>query len=198
MTLKLFTFSLLTLTFAACSPYTNIPPENGDWASNNPNTSAVRSVSIAAVQKSLEAEPINGPYTIVLPERTEPATYALVANALGSDALIPTNVPVVELDEKGRPIKTDEEPSPVDSPISLGDFPEVEVRSIYIRGVDADVDIVRPSLSGRSLSTVDLVWEPGFGWSATDIRAWRVDPDALPKPGVPPAQRPLESQAATP
>lgn len=185
---------LISLSLPACSPYTNIPAENGDLASSNPNTKPVRGVAIASIQKALEAQPLGSPYYVAMPPRTTPETYALIVHALGSDALIPTNVPVVEIDENGKPVKTEEELAPIQSPVVLGDFPAVEVRSVYIRGANAKVDIVRPSNSGRRLSTVDLVWEAGFGWSAVSIRAWRVDPDKLPTPGTPPSQRPLKSE----
>lgn len=191
----LLTVFLLTLSLTACSPYTNIPADNGDLASSNPNTKPVRGVAIASIQKALEAEPINGPYYVAMPRRTTPETYALIVYALGNDALIPTNVPVVEIDENGKPVKTEEELEAIDSPTTLGDFPSVEVRSVYIRAANAKVDIVRPSTSGRRLSTVDLVWEAGFGWSAVDIRAWRVDPDTLPQSATPPSQQPLKSEA---
>lgn len=187
----------LVLTLPACSPYTNIPAVDGDLASSNPNTKPVRGVAVASIQKALESEPLNGPYTVLMPPRTTPETYALVAHALGSDALIPTNVPALQIDDKGKVVKTDQELEPVATPLAADAFPAVEVRAVYIRGADAKVDIVRPSTSGRRLSTVDLVWEAGFGWSAVSIRAWRVDPDALPTPGnsdTPPAESSLSSE----
>ncbi|MEO0514454.1 MAG: hypothetical protein AAF086_04070 [Planctomycetota bacterium] len=188
---------LLSLSLPGCSPYTNIPADNGDLASSNPNTKPVIGVAIASIQKALEAEPLRGPYTVAMPRRTTPETYALIVHALGNDALIPTNVPVVEIGDNGKPIKTEEELQPIESPIALAEFPTVEVRSVYIRGANAKVDIVRPSTSGRRLSTVDLVWEAGFGWSAVSIRAWRVDPDTLPTQGTPPSEQPLKSQTVT-
>lgn len=198
MTLKLLPLFLAALVLSACSPYTNIPPANGDWASNSPNTRAVRSVSVKAIQKALEAEPFNGPYYVALPQRTTPETYALVTAALGGDALIPTNVPPMQVDENGKVIKDEIsiQFDPIEEPVVGGDFPAVEIRSVYIRGAEAKVDVVRPSTSGRRLSTVDLVWEGAFGWAAVDIRAWRVDPDKLPQPATPPSQRPLQSQSA--
>ncbi|MBB6430838.1 hypothetical protein [Algisphaera agarilytica] len=196
MPLKLLPMLLVAMLATGCSVYTNIPPENGDWASNNPNTKPVIEVSVASIQKTLENEPFNSPYYVALPPRTTPETYAIVVNALGDDAIIPTNVPVVELDEKGKPIKSETELEVINEPAVIGEFPSVEVRAVYIRGADAKVDVVRPSNSGRRLSTVDLVWEAGFGWSAVSIRAWRVDPDNLPQPALPPSKQPLKSETA--
>lgn len=203
MLLKSLPFVLVALCLTACAPYINIPPEDGDWAVNNPNNKTVRSVEVAAVRYALEREPIGGPYYLQLPEHSTPETYALVVHALGSDAVVPPGIPVVEFDERGRLIETDTSGDTTvlafsnDAAPGLGQFPTLEVRSIHIRGAEGKVDIVRPSTSGRGLSTVDLEWEGGFGWSGVALRAWRVDPDndpyTAPNP-VPPSQRPLKSQ----
>ncbi|MEL7087778.1 MAG: hypothetical protein AAGL98_04950 [Planctomycetota bacterium] len=188
-------FALLlgvTLGLAACAPptYINIPPENGDWAFSNPNAKDVQQMEVAAVRKSLAADPIDGPYEIRLPERTRPETYAEVAHALGDDALVPGDIPAVAVDEDGKAIKTDGETQTVDSPVTLGAFPTVEVRSIRIRGARGQVDLVRPSASGRRLTTVYLEWEAGFGWFAERLRNWRVDPETQPQPLGPINPRP--------
>lgn len=191
-TFTVLTFVMATLALTACAPptYINIPPENGDWAFSNPNAKDVREMEVAAVRKSLDADPINGPYEIHLPERTRPETYALVANALGADAVVPGDIPAVALDENGKVIKTDGDTPAVQSPVTLGEFPPIEVRSIRIRGAKGQVDIVRPSVSGRRLTTVYLEWEAGFGWFAERLRNWRVDPDTQPQPLGPVNPRP--------
>lgn len=180
----------LALALTACAPptYINIPPEDGDWAFSNPNSKDVRAMEAVAVRRSLEDDPVGGPYELVLPERTTPDTYAMVTHELGADAVIPSGVPAVELDERGKPVKRDKDVELVAEPVLLGEFPAVEVRSIRIRGAKGQVDIVRPSTSGRRLSTVYLEWEAGFGWYADRVRAWRVDPDAEPQP-LGPAKR---------
>ena len=183
-TLALLLGVTLSLLLTACAPptYINIPPENGDWAFSNPNADDVQEMEVVAIRKSLEADPIGGPYEIRLPERTRPETYALVAHALGADALVPGDVPAVALDEDGKVIETEGDVPEVATPVSLGEFPTVEVRSIRIRGATGQVDLVRPSPSGRRMTTVYLEWEAGFGWFAERLRNWRVDPDTQPQP----------------
>ncbi|MEM7624413.1 MAG: hypothetical protein AAF333_02170 [Planctomycetota bacterium] len=183
---------VLTQCIIACAPptYINIPPENGDWAFSNPNAKDVCDMQIAAVRKSLEVDPVDGPYEIRLPERTRAETYAEVAHTLGDDALVPGDIPAVAVDEAGKAIKTDGEYQLVESPVILGEFPTIEVRSIRIRGAKGQVDIVRPSTSGRRLTTVYLEWEVGYGWFADRLRNWRVDPDTQPQPLGPINPRP--------
>ncbi|MEO1237469.1 MAG: hypothetical protein AAFX76_11835 [Planctomycetota bacterium] len=197
---------VLGLSAAGCSSrtfppsYINIPPENGDWAFNDPNARDVREIKVLAVRKSLEREPIGGPYELRLPERTEPVTYALVARELGADALVPAHIPAVAFDEDGKPIPPEEGEFPVaptqpEGPLTLGEFPTIEVRAIRVRAGDGQVDLVRPSTTGRRLTTVYLDWEPGHGWHADKVRAWRVDPDRVPQP-IGPTPRGSAGQAA--
>ena len=165
--------------------YINIPQQAGDVAFGNPNAKDVRQIIVLAVQKALEAEPVGGPYELLLPDGTTPATYALITHALGGDAVVPGNVPAVALDEKGRPVVPDGEPDPTElaaDPMLLGEFPAVEVRAIRVRSARGEVDIVRPSTSGRGMQEVMLEWEAGFGWYAKRVRPWRIDPDAQPRP----------------
>ncbi|MEM8739240.1 MAG: hypothetical protein AAGG38_12310 [Planctomycetota bacterium] len=176
------------LALSACSSrtflptYINIPPENGDWAFNNPNSKDVQQIQVVAIQKSLRHEPLDSPYELRLPENSRATTYALITRELGSDAVIPPEVPAVAFNEDGKPIPPDPDAPPLPQPERLGDFPTLEVRAIRIRAGDGQVDLVRPSTTGRRLSTVYLDYQPGFGWSADRVRAWRVDPDATPRP----------------
>jgi len=181
-----FGWLILTTAMVGCATptYINIPPENGDWAFSNPNAGDVREIQVLAIRRALEAEPLGGPYEIHLPARTTAETYAVIAYQLGADALVPAHVPAVALDLDGKPLKKKYHhttpPAPAD--VSLGEFPAVVVKSIRIRSADGQVDLVRPSASGRRLTTVYLKWEGGYGWSADRVRAWRVDPDAQPMP----------------
>ena len=165
--------------------YINIPQQAGDVAFGNPNAKNVRQIMTLAVQKALEAEPLGGPYELLLPAGTSPATYALVTHALGGDALVPGNVPAIAVDEDGKFVVPEGEPDPADvvaQPMLLGEFPTVEVRAIRVRSAKGEVDVVRPSNTGRNLQEVMLEWEAGFGWYAKRVRPWRIDPDAQPRP----------------
>ncbi len=167
--------------------YINIPQQAGDLAFGDPNAKDVREIIVIAVRKALEADPIGGPYELLLPAGTTPTTYALITYQLGADALIPGNIPAVALDDDGNPIKVDnpdgEDPAAtVVRPMLLGDFPVVEVREIRVRSAEGGVDIVRPSATGRQMQEVTLTWEVGFGWYAKRVRPWRIAPDQQPRP----------------
>ena len=169
----------------ACSTnpgWVNIPAERGDVASSDPNTENVRQIVQKAVQASLEYESIRGPYELVLPERATPETYAVLTYRLGADAVIPSNVPAVPLDEQGKPIPQEGEPLEAVDPISLGEFPALRVSAVRVRGRRGEVDLVRPETSLSRLHEIDLEWEAGFGWFAKKVRPWRIDPDAQPTP----------------
>jgi len=182
------------LLLAACAPptYINIPPEGGDVAFSNPNAKDVQQIMVVAVARSLQTEPLEGPYVVVLPDRSSPRTYAVVTDLLGLDAHRPASVPAyvdpkvakqqAKAAEKAE--KAGEEPPVVivEEDIDVSDLPVVTVKSIRIRSGTGQVDLVRPSLSGRRLTTVYLDWEVGFGWAADRVRSWRVDPQAQPEP----------------
>ncbi|MEM6458516.1 MAG: hypothetical protein AAF710_03900 [Planctomycetota bacterium] len=193
---------MLAASMLGCTPpsYVNIPPQDGDWARNNPNAGDVREMAAVAVRYGLQRDPVGGPYVLVLPERSTDATYARVAAQLGGEARLPRGVTPVTLDEDGNPV--DPEKAATSGGASGGfvpqaggdDLPVVEVYAVRSRGGTGEVELLRPSDSGRRWVTVSLEWELGFGWSAVDRRAWRVDPSAMPEPAVPPSQRPLRSQ----
>ncbi len=182
-----FFCTVLLAALAACTPptYINIPPEKGDVALSNPNAGNVQQIIVASVRRVLEHDPLGKPYELRLPEGTTPETYALVVTQLGADALVPSDVPSVTVGEDGKVVqgsRTTPTPGGSGGGDSLGRFPTVEVRSIRMRAARGQVDVVRPSMSGRSLVTVYLDWEAGFGWAAGRVRAWRVDPEVQPRP----------------
>ena len=197
---------VILLPLAGCSTslmpptYINIPQQTGDVAFGNPNAKDVREITVLAVSKALAADPINGPYELLLPAGSTAETYALITHELGPDALVPSNVPAVALDEDGKPIKTEgaDAAMAADPPMLLGDFPHLEVRAIRVRSANGEVDLVRPSTSGRRMSTVYLGWEAGFGWFADRVRPWRIDPDAQPQPVGPVNPTPLPEGAVDP
>ncbi|MEM9881508.1 MAG: hypothetical protein AAF800_01150 [Planctomycetota bacterium] len=193
--------SVLAGLTAGCTPpsYVNIPPQDGDWARNNPNAGDVQEMAVVAIRYGLQRDPIGGPYVLRLPERSTDTTYAQVAAQLGGDARLPVGVAPVALDEDGDPVPPDDKPADGEAsgfvPQAGGDdLPVVEVYAVRSRGGTGEVELLRPSDSGRGWVTINLEWELRFGWSAVDSRAWRVDPSAMPEPSVPPAQRPLRSQ----
>lgn len=186
---------MLAMTLSACGSkptYINIPPEGMDLAFSNPNASDVLQIEVVAIQRSLQVEAMGGPYVVVLPEGSTPESYAVVTRGLGPDAHRPANVPYVADAEtikamqqanqgtasEGLPPTVITDPHPVD----VSGMPMVTVKSIRVRSDKGQVDLVRPSMSGRRLTTVYMDWEAGYGWAADRVRSWRVDPDAEPVP----------------
>ncbi len=146
-TVVLTIIPLLTL---GCQPYVNIPPQEKDTASHNPNGRTVRTVLALAVQATLDDGGITGPVQIMFPEDTDKLTYAQIISAIGDQAVSPF----------------EEDVTPV---VGI-----VYAKGVRIRAARAEVDVARPAGQGMDqLVTVYLSWKPLSGWHADRVHTWR-------------------------
>ncbi|MAX24665.1 MAG: hypothetical protein CMJ19_09195 [Phycisphaeraceae bacterium] len=174
---------LITVGLSACTPYVNIPGQKGDTlATHNPNSKTIQEAVVAALQAVITYRPVEGPYQVILPQGTDPATYAKLLPQLGDQAMwssdgVRQNMPVYE------------------------------VKGIRIRGYEGEVDIVRPAVGlpdGRTeqLVTVDLKYYITGGWSHVRLRVWKAPvEDAMRINATPSAQTTIhegESQSVYP
>lgn len=141
--------AILALLAAGCQPYINIPAQRGDTASHNPNGKTAREVMAVAIRAAIDDAGITEPVQISLPDRAEPITYAAIARAVGDPVVLPDS-------ESG----------------ATGAV--VGVRAVRVRGVEGEVDVVRPAGGGHEeLVTVHLKWDPVVGWGAERVQTWR-------------------------
>lgn len=159
-----------TLGLSACAPYVNIPGQRGDTlATHNPNSKTIQEAVVAALKAVITYRPVEGNYQVILPEGTDPATYAALLPQLGDQAMWSSDG-------------------------TRQDLPIYEVKGVRIRGYDGDVDIVRPAKGladgrTRQLVTVDLKYYIPGGWGHTRLRVWKADvEDALRLSSTPSAQ----------
>lgn len=155
----------LALLLTACTPYVNIPPQGGDLAFHSPNKQTVRALEIAAGRAALADRPIDGTFSITLPEGSSILTY---------EAVVP------QISENATYAK------PGETPIK----PVLAIRQLRIRAAVGEVDIVRPIAPDRSeFITVYLGYDPMAKWSVDRIRVWRTfDPareDPMPTDAAP-------------
>lgn len=144
---------LVVLLFSGCAaPLVNIPAVPGDVASDNPNGDGVIAVEVAALRHVLKTwPPEGGAYGVELPPGTTAESYRKVVGRLPEG--------VTTEAQFGSPI------------------PTFTVAQIHIRGTDARVDIVRPSLEGRPalvsvFEAVDI-----SGWYARRMKVWNIPVD---------------------
>lgn len=138
---------------SGCTPYVNIPPNEGDFASHDPNRETVQEVIVAASRAALAESPIDQPFHVVLPPGTLPLTY---------DQTLPKISPHAIWSAQG---------------VGEGE-PFLEVRQVRIRTSNAEVDLVRPFNIAdpggyQQVSTVTLTWDPVAKWQPERIRSWR-------------------------
>lgn len=140
---------LLIATLTACTPYVNIPPQGGDLAFHSPNKQTVRAIEIAAGRAALADRPIEGAFTITLPEGTSILTY---------EAVVP------QISENASYVPPGQSPS----------GPVLAIKQIRIRAAVGEVDIFRPIAPDRSeFITVYLTYDPMAKWAVDRIRVWR-------------------------
>ncbi len=153
MTQKITTvvaLAIICLLALGCQPYVNIPPQEKDTASHNPNGKTVRTVLTKAVRYAIDEAGITEPVQVMLPANTEKLTYAQILNAIGDQAVSPFEE---------------------DVPSVVG---IVFAKGVRIRGTQAEVDIARPVGNGvDQLITVYLDWRPLNGWEAFRVHVWR-------------------------
>ncbi|MBL4700349.1 MAG: hypothetical protein JKX85_03745 [Phycisphaeraceae bacterium] len=161
---------IITAGLGGCSPYVNIPGQRGDTlATHNPNSKYIQQAIVVALKAVTMYRPVEGNYQVILPEGTDPATYALLLPQLGDQAMWSS--------DGMRQVQT-----------------VYEVKALRIRGADGEVDIVRPA-SGlaadgtQQLVTVDLKYYIPGGWGHTRLRVWKASvEDALRQTASPSAQ----------
>lgn len=143
-----------------CSTYVNIPPQRGDHlAYHNPNSSGVSDIIVAGLRAAFEQRPVSGAYQVILPQGTQPETYAKLLPRLGDAAMWSSDG-----DRKG--------------------LPAYEVRQVRSRFLDAEVDIIRPAGTNQpqgqtqELITMYLYRYLPDGWSPVRHRVWLGDPEA--------------------
>jgi hypothetical protein len=137
------------LLLGGCAPYVNIPHQPGDLASHNPNNASVQRVTRIALDYTLMRYPPRDIYMVALPPGSNMETYRFVLK---------------DLPDGGGIIGQ-----------GMGDEPVYEVATVYIRGADAQVDIIPPAIgTGQPrLFTVylDYTWT---GWRVERARQWNI------------------------
>ncbi len=154
--------------------YINIPHQSGDVAWSDPNTGTVIQLMSTSLSAVLEREPIKGAFDVLLPEGSTTQTYQQVVMNVGGGAVTPETV-------------------------REGELLAVQVIGVRVRSDMAEVDVVRPSASGREAATVMLKWywsQNGGEWGVQRVRPWRISAAelielergaraAVPKPTTP-------------
>ncbi len=152
------------LMLVGCAPMTivNIPPQQGDTAMHSPNSRGVRTIMRHALQAVLADRPIEKAFQVLLPANTDATVYADMLPQLGKNAMWSSDGKT-----KGLPI--------------------VAVTQVRIRGLNAQVDVVRPQYPeqkqpSEQTVTVTLKFSPFDGWYVIDLKEWRgdVNKTALP------------------
>lgn len=131
-----------------CTPYVNIPAQRGDMAAHSPNKGTVRDVMAAALTHVVTEAGLPKSYAVALPQRANSITYEKVLKRLPEGAV-----------RHGE---------------AEGDLPVFSVGAVYVRGTDAQVDVVAPSGIGASQLVsvyLDLAID---GWWVVRDRAWTI------------------------
>ncbi|MEM1446596.1 MAG: hypothetical protein AAGF84_11100 [Planctomycetota bacterium] len=134
--------------------YVNIPGQASDVARNNPNAGDVITIMSKAIAAAVEAEGLDGAYEVLLPEGSNQQTYQEVVLQVGGGAITPDTLR--------------------ESPV-----PSVAVAGVRVRNRNAEVDIVRPSPTGRAAVEVQLFWYYGDAWQVERVRPLRLSVEAL-------------------
>ena len=141
-----------SLTGCVRPTYVNIPSQRGDLASNNPNTTNIRVLMAEAIRAAIDYEQYEQPFVVVLPEGSDQLTYERVVNRIGGGAVTPD--------------------TRVNDPLAAA-----HVVAVRVRNRDAEVDVHRPSPTGREAATVYLRWYYGGEWGVERVRPWRATLD---------------------
>ncbi|MEM9752137.1 MAG: hypothetical protein AAF916_02005 [Planctomycetota bacterium] len=147
-------FGAMVLAGCSTPSYVNIPGQSGDVARNNPNAGDVVTIMSKAISAAVEAEGLEGVYEVLLPADSNQQTYQQVVVTVGGGAITPDTLR--------------------ESPV-----PSVAVAGVRVRNRDAEVDIVRPSPTGRAAVEVQLFWYYGDGWQVERVRPLRLSVEAL-------------------
>lgn len=174
------TFVAAALVGCTSNTIVNIPPQVGDTAFHNPGSAGVKQIMLTALRAVLVDRPITQPFQVILPEKTPAKVYAELLPQLGQNAMWSSDGQT-----KGLPI--------------------VAVVQIRIRGLYAEVDMVRPQFPDQrepseQTVTASLKFTPIDGWYVKRLKEWRGDVNqiALPPPPPKPAPKPKRQPQPAP
>ena len=148
--------SALAIGSVGCSTYVNIPAMPGDVAISNPDAQTVHDVIVPAMKLLMEDQKLTDKFQVVFPVKTTPAVAQKTVARI-SDLAVWQEAPDTSL-------------------------PIYDIRQVRVRGMDAEVDVVRPVAvkqpdAGRQVATVFVHWSPFDGWRGVEIRVWRMSVD---------------------
>lgn len=139
---------LVAVAAVGCGTYINIPKQPGDVAWHSANDSTVRDVSAAALKHVITRIPSPNAYAVVLSPGASKITYQQVMEQL-----------------PGSPHR--QQPGEIK-------LPTFSVAGVYVRGTQAQVDVVRPTADGASqLVSVYLAFAID-GWFGQRHRVWNI------------------------
>jgi len=121
--------------------YVNIPPLPGDVAGHNVDSTNVAKVEATALTHVINDNPPGEPYAVSLPPQTSSMTYNRVLGMLPKGS--------------SRGAAADSGKSP-DVETGSKSMPVYRIVQVKIKGLDAEVEVVRPTAAGPRLASVYL------------------------------------------
>ena len=105
------------------------------------------------MQYVVDDQKVTGPFQVIVPVKTTPKVAQHTVSKI-SDQAVWNQAPDTSI-------------------------PIYDVRQIRVRGMSAEVDIVRPVFvkqpdAGRQVATIYLHWDPFSGWVVREMRVWRM------------------------
>ncbi len=142
---------------AGCVGFQSYPPVGGDFASNNPNSSAMTELMIESMRWVRERHPSEGPYAISFPE----------------GMLRKRTLQIVE--------RIDDPEARAMAP-GLETWPTYHIARIWVRGDEAEVDVFRPVMDlsapdgqGAVHQAMTLSFRGGVQpWRVVSHRTWMI------------------------
>ena len=131
-----------------CAPYVNIPAQRGDLATHTPNNGTVRHVMAAALAHVLAQRRTPEAYAVALPQRASSHTYHRVLEQLPGE--------------------------PAAHRVGPTEQPVFSVVGVYVRGAEAQVDVVAPTAEGASQLTSVYLEAAMDGWWVVRDREWSI------------------------
>ena len=164
---------------SGCATYANYPPIGDDLAVNNPNVRPIPLLMELSLLRVVAMTPVDGAYVINFPEGMTRRDASRVATSVGSDR-------AMLVGDAGTGART----------------PTFHVSRVWLRGDRAEVDVVRPALSGASHQPVTVRLVGGVrGWRVDSTKVWPIglgEAPALHGFGDPaPGPGPVESASVT-
>lgn len=164
---SVWVLALCVLMVGGCATYVNIPPQPGDVALHDPNSSTVREVVLEGLRACIEEHAMHGRFRVVLPAGATPTFYDQIVTNLSPNATW------ADL-EQGAAAKG----------ASGAGVPALVVKQVRIRGAAAQVDIARPLFTGgvhnaAQLVTVVMSWDLLTGWGTDRVRVWQGEEEPM-------------------